>query len=1483
MENREDPTKKIHDYVTWPTTKQIFEDGRGGLAFPEQNHSNCHIENGEPVSDKDTPVTVSIGAGVTYLDNPISVDQILFSPSYPINVTPDELNFKIEKLIYDEATGRGEIWLTDTLSADMAQCLAGSSGVFRANTPDSLECTSLVTAKLSLTFAEGNTISFETMDIQYPFNWATNVSCDLVLQLSLVPGSEMYIYAAHQVDPSENGVYLYTTGNVRKVADYPVTSTDRDVMDILTDKTVNDNVECCDHYRKSYSHREVYDAVDKKVGAVTRFGVKSMGFPACDGGLIDWFTSSGSVDIGNGHSSIYVNGFGLGNMYSAASPSVVKNESVKKDAYDENDTTTLHPWMQWAYGTRYDAQTSTNIAALPRDWPFTYLTATEDNPVFNKLTDTNNITLVKKGVCDDDSTVGNLDRVVDGEHIYNNRHHIVLYPDYRKITGKQGYKDGAVVVKPLFVHIPAPLDTQDGETVDITMSIQNVDQTAFGDAGSAEAALSGYYAAMAQPRVYVMGGVQLFSNKKINIDKITCSADSFTIKSANPAYKNDGTTLLDADTEVRANLVSMAGNATGERTTFTAHGTVVANSVNGCEIEFTGVFPYKEFCSYDVTGPIGRRKKFMICGMAYLTPGDNPTNTPMGLVSRDSSLHRSDAGRGNDQADLDYYNKFYTIHSDAEDVVSLPKVDKRYLLATVYQTATSTFPWAIANRRKLATLSQSWTDECIRDKDHKSILRLIYEENRSLYNNAVNAFNQLGRLGELKHLSIQDNPISYLSSAPWTSIASFLRIDLPAQYDIKPNKADVGNPVRVANKVVKMLADDFKKMRLLSYTAGKKPRTKVTELCIDSETSWPAAGDTLATTIENRNNSTIEWEKNLVQSAWCSKLRNLPLYITYNSDTTVYPIFDEDDDKGWYSYAYSSVKDLYKCVDMTSTAAVETLPYDTMSKCETYSDTSVIQTLSKQINNTLEQHAVLLKDFRRYAETVSAVRVNEEDYMTLFQIGGTSTYTYTTVDDVDPTRTITINTEAPDHAEIEWMNPFTNIQSIDAVPYPVITLAELAHLSIDQRVFASADAVQMYRYEYEDTEDHDANDRIQSVSSVLPTETVLAKFLESYVAAYSSKMPLHQYQGTRILLKDGTFPADDDPIYIRAISRVKQRMGQVDSDIVAHYINDSFAKTTAANRDPNVDRADVSVPSIGVSAPPYVTPANYTNQTYTRVYMQFTFSQKAGRWYTTDYRQYPTNYLSPLYGADAIGATLPSVWTESGALAVTVNEQGQYENTVRRNIWRNPLCDNRFNTYRNMMYTPYSFVPPMDITLGCVPYLAGDNCVFDFSDSGKLKSKYDYSTDVDTLAPLSRLETPYKPVANGGLGLYPPADVNGGYSQNTDDGVHSNFWSVRKFIRPAVSVLAGTDVPGHDEYPTSGDPVPSRKGGVISDATLYRMFDFPTAGKIEYKLPDTVNPDDDTAKAYLLYHRDNGEGILTGNGEALGYGIAEHEQQIDRK
>lgn len=1491
---QEQPTNKIHDYVTWPETRPIFEDGRGGLAFPDQNNSECHLdENGELTSLPGKPATVNLHVGVTNSEDGVPLSKIVFEPSCSVLLDTNRIGLALTNFTYDTDTNSGSVTTVDDIPSDMI----GSGTIsFVATTPDTLERTTIVTTGVKLNSWSGtsNVLGFIAA-VDYKFDLDDGIS--FVMMVPVTTDNDKYIYLSHQDDPSENGVYHFTDESYVKVADEPIREPSDegyvDPSEVLSDPTINDNVECCEHFRKSYSHREVYDRVNSLVGDVTRFGVKSASFHDCDGGFIDWFLNDGEVNIGNGHESVFVSGFGLGSMYKANTDQTVHEAALPKDEFNENDGT-LHPWLQWGYGTRYDAKTDTDLAALPRDWPFTYLTS--DRPIFKELTDTNNITLVKH--CDEN--VGNLERDVEYEvvdpdtqevtietkHVFNNRHHIVLYPDYTSVTNPN-YAQDSVIVKPLFIHLPAPLDTKDGETVEITLSIQNVDQDAFGTPNTA-AALSGYYAAMSQPRVYVMGGVQKFSNRKMVIDKESYQKEDghYTFSTMSPAYAYDKETPLscaDGPIDVRANVVVQRNDGYWKTRSYTAHGKLISND-DVATIQFDGEFPYDEDASQGNNK--WRRMVLSICGMAYLDDMDNPSSTKMGLLSRDPDWLQGDMGRGNVES-FNQYNKFYAIN-EATDREYLKPMDKRYVLATVYQTATSTFPWALANRRKMATLDRSWTDES--HHGTSSIMKMVYDQNVKL-NNILRSDILSNYFDDNHDVSAYVNPLSYQrDQSSWHSLGSAIRVVFPDSFDAEPKLISSANPVRQGNTAIKMLASDLMHMRLLSYkvvnNVRKKARVKVTGIDTEYDGDWPDEDAELITGTISQDHSYTGWKDELLQSVWCSNVRSLPDYVlkadTYDDKSKYYMPDMELFNADWNEYVTDAKfpynkecnkSSLYSSActvdDGTVCGIIEASDVYDIPTCDYYSNNSLLQSI--QVVNTTRLRSQYY-NASRYAETVLAIKLNSAEYMDLSNLDG---------------------------LEKDWINPFTNIQSIDSVPMPQLdglSAYEAIENYINQYEFASSDAVQMYRFETDD-----ADDPIDEVSTALPTNTELAKFLESYVAAYGAKIPKHVYQGSRILLKDGEFDSGDSDahaIYLKTIDRVNKHFaGDIES--LDHYVADNFARVTAATRDPNVDSALVNKPSIGISNPPYTTKKDYGNETYTRVIMEFTFSQKAGRWYTTGYRQHPTNYLSPLYGADALGTYVPSLYDVDGSVTLTVknghlvpaNEDGTLPMMP---LWVNSACSG-FNSYRDHVYYPYSVVPAMDMTLGCVPFLTGDyeNTVFaPYTDEtkgwkvGKLKPEYDCFHDTSITSSLQMLEEPYKPIndqGTGGINLYPPADVNGGHKDETDNGIHANFWSVRRFIRPAVSVLDGTDIPAHDE-PDVDEP--KHSGGVISDPTLYRMFDFPIPGVIKYALPNTEDPDVDENEQYLLYHDLTDtpvDGVIEeGAGDFIGYGMAERDQEIER-
>jgi hypothetical protein len=261
---------KIHSYVTWPESEQIFDDGRGGLAFPDQNNSGCTDgTDAFPVTLKELAVDV---AAKTKDEPSITDSDISFTVEHSnVNIVPDEFTFAVASFTYDKDTNPGTGTITvaeDTLPDVWVMCNQNDTARLVATTVDTLECTNIVSSEdnITITGRTGNTITFQFNDnAPTDYIWNDNVIFAVVFHLALDVGQQFYAYLNGQTDASENGVYLYTAGSVTRVAMMPVPDEEPE-YNPLSDATINDNVPCCKHYRKSYSHREVYDRVYNNVG-----------------------------------------------------------------------------------------------------------------------------------------------------------------------------------------------------------------------------------------------------------------------------------------------------------------------------------------------------------------------------------------------------------------------------------------------------------------------------------------------------------------------------------------------------------------------------------------------------------------------------------------------------------------------------------------------------------------------------------------------------------------------------------------------------------------------------------------------------------------------------------------------------------------------------------------------------------------------------------------------------------------------------------------------------------------------------------------------------------------------------------------------------------------------------------------------------------------------------------------------------------------
>ena len=1501
--------EKIHSYVTWPDReREVFPNGNvtiGALGFPVANASGvandgtcaCIDENAtcKMPNKLETEFSTSHGSGTV----PSSIS---FTATTPVDISYDgglHLELPVSDISYNHSTHVLEVTLFDEVSS--GSCTLVKSGC----TDDLLKSVHIISTQPLNMADEPKKLRTDVIsenDILLS-NLSEDCSERSLFAVSLPLTDGQYVSLTSQKNKSENGIYQNVDGTLTYVMAVPAADTEADYDEVVSDPTLFDNVGTCDcdHFRKTYSDREVHDYVYDKLGSMTKFGVAAS-VTGCQGAFINWLVSTGKVDIGNQHGyPVFVNGFGLGSIagnYGLAHPTV---ENTASDEPEE-EIETLHPWLLWSYGTTKDERTETNVSCLPRDWPFTY-----DSTAYASRTDTSNVTLVKKGVTLQNyagsETFGNLYADIMDEtdptkvvaHRFYNRHHFVINQKYLQES------DGGYELKPFFIHLPAPLDTEDGETYEITVSIQNQKVTA--PWFSSEKDIASYYAAMSQPRVFVMGGRQQFSNKKMPITSIEESAnDTYTVTTSKPAVDAFGE-LLDVDTEVRANIIALLN---GESLpSITGFGTLTANTESGATIVFEGKKPSDRRYYNELTS-------MFICGMAYLGEDDNPSDTRMGLV-RDDDMLRGDSGSGV-SGTLDEINNFYSI-DEKEDHRSLPHVDRRYLLATVYQTATNTFPWSMTNRRKLPRLDRWGSDVSARlkteDSDTKNIVYKVYEANLHFIGDDEFEPFTMTTSSSSSYYNIRPNesPVSYgynATALSWQNLASVLQVALPRS--IKPTDASLakpvveayGNPVRQACLAIKNFTNDLYNMRLVRYSGSSDSEVKPYYYSIANKDEWPSPNTTLIGTSDLEYSDVEDGGLNdtIRRNVMWSNMRSLPKYVydaeTYDQTSELFAkdssvLFNHADGSLHYAETtpYNKFSSAYASTDSTGEDDCGLLGNSNTGRV--FSENSVIRAFAKRGDNGLLSNRQVLNEMRRYADVKMKIKLKDDEF-------NLSNYY--------------------DHPE--WLSPFTDMMYKDGAPM-IYCNAALA-LTGNQTQYAAFDAVQMFRYMMADT-----NDPISFVSSRMPYKDTkskaLAKFIEKYVVACGAGMPVHFYRGRRVELENGVVPAVDDEIYINNFSRVETRWNyeacltaDTKVETLTHYLNDNFLRVGSTSRDPNADYAYIDEAGNGnpyswsATMPPYHTKSNEDENvlrdgnTYTRVRLQFTFSQRAGRWYTTEYRQYPCSYLTPLYGNDALTQKARSIYDENGNL-VDIDNTLPGQNTCLRKIWRNAACTG-FDDYRKVMMAPYSSYPPMDITLGCVPYMFNQ---WPFDNDGKLKPEL--SNDHDVIAGSTKprmwlLETPwikyddFTDARRSGISLYAPMDVHGdtnyvadaehSHVEDTTD-IHANFWSVREFIRPASSILMGSDVPKYEDPDTYDATTDYRKGGLESDPTLYRMFDYPKAGKTEYHLPNPSDPSEDMIHNYLLYHglpgndNRNKEGVFQSHEDDfwIGYGVSDADQNIE--
>ena len=1198
-----------------------------------------------------------------------------------------------------------------------------------------------------------------------------------------------------------------------------------------------DNSPTCGHYRHGYSDREVAEEVMARCGGIIENAIHPMsvaGDLAGAGRMTKWFVECGKVNLGgssNGGRQVVIDGFGLGGAYSGECTYGSQCGGIHKRT-EASDGETERPWLVFAIGARRPEDDPEVV--LPYDWPFSNVSeyAGDEND--------NNITLIKNAVTlTDESTVGGLETDIyakcekcdgtgefdghvcpvcdgDGEvfvsHSLANRIHLCVNNDFQT-------KNGSLVFKKTYVHLPAPIDTKDGEEYEITVSMPTFNtEEAFSDLSPIDAQRA-YYAFISQPRVIVMGGYWKFSDTNLTWSlplDAKPKTDGFIIPSEEGIRDKEGK-LLPVGTKLR--FTFDGGNNCPRYADM--NGTLLVNQSGLVRIGDLANYPY---------GNRLRDRHFRICGMAYLDRYDkeqaelnNYCKTPLGLHSRNDVTLGEDMGTGGEQS-LNHMNKFIApIETDevrpGRDYVT--EKDARQVLATVYPTTTSTFPWSMVGRNKLRHLDELMTDEW--DLGQHSVSKLIWKSNRDVLNRTDTvAFFGYGA-GKFK-FSSDSMPLRYAVEnvdADVSVIGAQLRVTIPTDNTFPVS----AQPVRQARKAAKMLCEDFQKLRMYH---GSLPGLSGSSLLrysddgIDTPLNSGKFNDWWLDSTSEKPSEPVK-ENDVASAAWLIKARHLPKYIITSG-------MDEYSDMnslvGFDPFVDTNVGGRYAKNPYGNTEYETSDATDNIPCTERIYGNPAAYGFRSIITARIESDA----DAVRHEMYHDALRATELQHVALDEH----------FNPVEPYSYLVSSTDYE-----KWMDIFSataNVFSIDTVPTTGnVDMSEFANLHPEQYPIISGDPFVMYLILNSDKIAglDTVSDNLPFYDSEFPKSDALTSMLRNFVTPYSSKMALRWWDSHRI-----AFPVSGNISEYESNFTYRSRLewpeaecdGGLGADVRSATVNDTFISRSARSNilDPNWNRVLLSEGNTvymhnNWSASPMKVDRAWYNRVpfvatdrrfvgpsgYIRVLMKFKFSVQAGRWYPVDYIQAPMSYLSPLYGAAAIEEKLDG-----------------------KRIWVESMCAPCGGWQEALMH-PYFKYAPMDINTQVVPGLIGG------TPAGGAAQENSVDLETSTTC-LPRLARPYMSVAGGGLGLSAPIDVNG--SRPSDEAVtgmtHANFWSVRTHLRPAVSAMEGTDIPGFGYV--NDARVMDRTGGVMGDAVLWGQYSFPKKGIIEYGIPDAQQGEDDS-------------------------------------
>jgi len=1230
------------------------------------------------------------------------------------------------------------------------------------------------------------------------------------------------------VDEDDNGILHYTWMYKTSVQD----SCESQELPVEFDETMNDNVH--DHYRNRFSDQEVADYITHVLGAAVECGkFRGAEYPAdAHGLLVKWFLSRGAIVHSVAGKTVVIDGFGhvidtsgIGNCSGTPRPEEENEEYVWSNIGKLNDwlmsTSGTNDYMDYPSGTLQGINNNIRLNVENSGERHTFVIQQDLEDMVNNpprktfihlpaaldLADGTEVELnVALPVVSQPNTVSqepqSVTNALKSFTDYVSQPRVYILSGKQNVLPNNGVMDSGISTSgnSFTLRTRHPMDVDDGSTI------------AFGLLNRYEC-----------PKTFRFTGtvdVATLTDGRLNDDHL-----SVLFNGRERPTLNKGDYILlkyDVDTplfgkvthEEEKLVVSSKESDDGLLVTFSTPVVFTpSNDVHGfiSDISVNSKFPY------DTSS---RRWKI------YTKEPKRPTcivdiktvNDQDGLTE-----HTEDSGA-------------FTASDPNQPSLEPELIDNDSIIATIYPTSTNTFPWRLNGRtrvRHLGLTTNANVDYV--DGGDKPLTRLVFEMNERVYSGFDSMFRGAHPISELRY-GESNNDTAEGNSV----LGSLLRVYLPQTLDadVDDEHKDEMYVVSRATKAFHDLIGDFKVARV-GYVSTRDYENK-------KNTSWgfeedrtidPHNPETYICPLPETEVSPTEPDNLQRLNDWETKIIHLPNYClgvdAELNRNLAYAGWNEYTHKDNFRIFYDKAID--KFVDSNGydpSGAGASLTYGNVNYRYIKDASGTTQRTVDNFNYSSDEDI----PFNYTAEnSVFKLFIKNADEKTLNQYGAfvngfldlpiikRGLRSISWLDPEEGTVDFLKRDCEFTNRDMEPFYPMSHVMSTDGVAFPVVSrntlrvVAQSTDEDVKRALLAIPDKVAVYNDETTRTlssaelisanipnpEEDDENETMRKVID----------YMKSLLTMYSNGMPLHMYDAHRAINVDS--PNASDPygallnaheitLYNRIADNMEMQHRYCDlayNDADGEYsedINMTYNLISSEGTDPPDAPLSLTTPLENVS-PQYI--SNVFKGMYTRVHVKAMFSSSLGRWVVKDYRQYPSCYLTPLYGAKTLDYTEKSyAYGNPKKYANRVPMSEGVENKKfsvskyiaacpEQPLWQMPCGVG--SDYTDAMNKRYVDVPPMEMNPGCVPFLLES---FPYDDDGKVNNSV-------------KFRNLYESVST-------PMDANGDPKEGSVPEV--NFWNIKLHIRPARSAYPGADIPSNS----------ARTGGTLGEPTL-GMFNDP--------------------------------------------------------